>query len=86
MRNTVVICYICTQFDIEKLIFITNLYTCLLIALGKLKQLNNPLKTTLGTACVISILFRNRSITKNGRPPITHKSNADMKLNVRQKA
>ena len=53
--------------------------------MGKLKQLNNLLKTILGIAYVIYILFMNR-IIKNGRPPMAHKSNADKKLNVRQKA
>lgn len=73
------------EFDIEKLIFITNLHICTVIVLGKLKQLNNLLKTILGIAYVIYILFMNR-IIKNGRPPMAHKSNADKKLNVRQKA
>lgn len=83
MRNTIAIFYTCvTVWEVD--FYYKFIY--MLIVLHKLKQLNNLLKTILGTAYVIYILFMNRSIIKNGRPPMAHKSNADMKLNVRQKA
>ena len=86
MRNTIAIYYICITIWYWEANFITNLHTCILIVTSKLKLLNNLPKTILGTAYVIYILFMNRNIIKNGRPPMAHKSNADMKLNVRQKS
>lgn len=84
MRNTIEIYYICvTVWEVNFYYKFTYMLTN---CFRQIKATYNLLKTILGTAYVIYILFMNRNIIKNGRPPMAHKSKADMKLNVRQKA